>query len=197
MLLRCTAESDFTKIWTRGIWQLGKFPMRVFRWTRDFHVPKESSLAPVWFSLPSLPVHYFDKHSLYSIVSPARTPLFLDAATASGTWPNMAWVCVEVDLMKPLCSRVWVAVEGESGFWQKLVPENLPTYCSGCWHLGHMVADCKRNAKKHGVSKPNAQPWVQTQVAADPSSHVHGQTSAVVAQETNVTSGDRRVPLHV
>nr|XP_027062884.1 uncharacterized protein LOC113689292 [Coffea arabica] len=135
---------DFNRLWTRGIWQLGRFPMRVFRWTRDFHVQKESSLAPVWATLPALPVHFFDKHSLFSILSLVGKPLFLDAATAARTGPSVAWVCVEVHLVKPICSRVWVAVEGEVGFWQQIVIDDLPSYCSKCWRLGHSVGDCKR-----------------------------------------------------
>nr|XP_027122138.1 uncharacterized protein LOC113739091 [Coffea arabica] len=122
---------------------MGKYPIRVFRWTTDFHVHKESSLAPVWFSLPSIPVHFFDKHSLFSIVSPVGKPLFLDAATVAGTRPSVASLCMEVDLLKPLGSRVWVAVEGATGFWQNIVPDELPAYCSGCLRLGHSVTDCK------------------------------------------------------
>ena len=38
VLIKCATEADFNRIWTIGVWQLGKFPMRVFRWTRDFHV---------------------------------------------------------------------------------------------------------------------------------------------------------------
>ena len=73
-LIKCTAEVDFNRIWMRGVWQLGKYPMRVFRWTRDFHVHRESSLVPVWVTLPALPIHYLDKHSLFSILSPVGRP---------------------------------------------------------------------------------------------------------------------------
>ncbi|XP_071928074.1 uncharacterized protein [Coffea arabica] len=148
VLIKCTAEVDFIRIWMRGIWQLGKYPMRVFRWTREFHVHKESSLAPVWVDLPNLPIHYFDKHSLFSILSPVGRPLFLDSATAAGTRPSVARVCVEIDVSKQVVPRVWIAVEGESGFWQKIVPENLPSYCSYCWRLGHLSVDCKKNLTK-------------------------------------------------
>ncbi|XP_027157348.1 uncharacterized protein LOC113758825 [Coffea eugenioides] len=127
--------------------------MRVFRWTRDFHVHKESSLAPVWFSLPALPIHYFDNHSLFSIVSPVGNPLFLDSAMAAVSRPSVARVCVEVDLLKPLCTRVWVAVEGEAGFWQQFVPEGLSSYCSTCRRMGHSVEECRRNA----VEQPGPQ----------------------------------------
>ncbi|XP_071933183.1 uncharacterized protein [Coffea arabica] len=127
VLLRCAAEADFNRIWTRGLWHLGKHPTRVFKWTRDFHGHRESSLVSVWVSLPSLPIHYYDKHSLFSILSPVGMPLFLDSATVSGTRPSVARACVEIDLLKPLCSRVWVAVKGEGGFWQSIEVENLPS----------------------------------------------------------------------
>nr|XP_027071951.1 uncharacterized protein LOC113696766 [Coffea arabica] len=81
----------------------------------DFHVHRESSLAPVWVSLPMLPIHFHDKHSLFSILAPVGRPLFVDTTTAAGTRPNVARACVEIDLLKPPCSRVWVAVEGEPG----------------------------------------------------------------------------------
>ena len=53
---------------------------------------------------------------------------------------------MEVDLLKPICPRVWVAVEGEAGFWQNIVVENLPLYCSSCWRLGHSNEDCKKDS---------------------------------------------------
>ncbi|XP_071926658.1 uncharacterized protein [Coffea arabica] len=150
VLIKCSAEVDFNRIWTRGIWQLDKFPMRVFRWTREFHVLRESSLVPVWVELPNLLIHYFDKHYLFSILSPVGRPLFLDSAMAAGTHPSVARVCVEIDVAKPVMPRIWVAVEGESGFWQRIVPDNMPTYCSSCWRLGHLSENCKKNFTEGG-----------------------------------------------
>nr|XP_027093532.1 uncharacterized protein LOC113713923 [Coffea arabica] len=124
--------------------------MRVFRWTREFHVQRESSLVPVWVTLLPLPIHYFDKHSLFSILSPVGRPLFLDLATAAGTRPSVARVCVEIDVAKLVVPRVWIAVEGESGFWQSIVPENIPPYCSICSRLGHSHVECKKNLDKVG-----------------------------------------------
>lgn len=110
----------------------------------------ESSLVPVWVNLPALPIHYFDKHSLFSILSPVGRPLFLDSATAAGIRPSVARVCVEIDVAKLLVPRVWVAVEGESGFWQRIETENLPPYCSFCSRLGHSHEHCNKNLKKDG-----------------------------------------------
>lgn len=50
LLIRCKWEVDFLRIWTRWMWYIVKFPMRMFRWTPSFHNNKESSLALVWFS---------------------------------------------------------------------------------------------------------------------------------------------------
>ncbi|XP_071939165.1 uncharacterized protein [Coffea arabica] len=71
-------------------------------------------------------------------------PLYLDSATITGTRPGVARVCVEVDLLKHICSRVWVAVEEEVGFWQKIVIENLPNYCNNCWRLDNLAGECKK-----------------------------------------------------
>ena len=65
VLIRCKAESDFSRLWTRGIWHLGRYPMRVFRWTRDFHVHKETPLVPVWVNLPALLIRFFLTNTRY------------------------------------------------------------------------------------------------------------------------------------
>ena len=75
--------------------------MRVFRWTRDFHVHNESSLVLVWVSLLDLPIYYFDKQTLFSIISPVGKSLFLDSAMAAGMRPSVVRLRVEVGLGKP------------------------------------------------------------------------------------------------
>ncbi|XP_071902080.1 uncharacterized protein [Coffea arabica] len=151
VLIRLTTEADYYRIWARGIWYFKEVPMRVFKWSIDFHVDRETSVVPVWFALPKLPVHLFHKECLFPIVACLGQPLCVDAATAQGTRPNMARVCVEVDLMKELPSRVWISFGERLGFWQPLVPENLPRYCGHCFHQGHNDAECRL---KHPELKP-------------------------------------------
>ena len=179
--------------------------MRVFRWTREFHVHKESSLVPIWVALPALPIHYFDKHSLFSILSPVGRPLFLDAATAADTRPSVARVCVKIDVAKPVVQRIWDAVEGEQGFWQRIVVEDLLAYCSSYWRLGHSHEECKRNsfefAARHQqnriVRRQNQQVCVPVSnlvtVVAKETEAMQAAAGALVAAEGNqsVVSGVR------
>lgn len=86
--------------------------MRTFRWTPEFHVSNESPFVPVWFSIPILPIHFFDNHSLFSIAQAVGKPLIIDAAMASLTRPSVARICIQVDLMKPIPEDVWIGMEG-------------------------------------------------------------------------------------
>ncbi|KAK6919812.1 protein of unknown function DUF4283 [Dillenia turbinata] len=149
VLLRFTKEGDFLQIWTPRLWQIFKFPMRTFRWTPYFHVSRESSIVSIWLSLPCLPIYFFDKHSLFSIVNSIGRSLYADSATFVSTRPSVARVCVEVDLFKPIPQRVWVDMIGESsGFWQPIIADYIPKYCTSCWHLGHDQNECQVGSKE-------------------------------------------------
>ena len=153
VLLRFNGEADFLRVWARNVWYVHGCPMRVFKWSSKFHVDRESSLVPVWFRLPKLPIHLFAKPCLFHIVSCLGNPLFVDAATSSFIRPNVARVCVEVDLLKSLPSRVWVDMGDGDGFWQPLIPESLPKYCGFCYRHGHEEGHCHVKFPEMRVSK--------------------------------------------
>ena len=143
VLIRLLNEADFYRIWSRNVWYVNDAPMRVFKWSIDFHVDRESSLVPVWFALPKLPIHLFHKECLFAIVACLGRPLCVDSATAHGSSPCVARVCVEVDLQKKLPHRVWISIGERLGFWQPLVSENLPRYCGFYLHQGHGEEECR------------------------------------------------------
>ncbi|KAL2237697.1 UNVERIFIED_CONTAM: hypothetical protein Sindi_0961400 [Sesamum indicum] len=43
--------------------------MRVFKWTPTFTPAQESSIVPIWVSIPELPAHLFHKDALYVIAN--------------------------------------------------------------------------------------------------------------------------------
>lgn len=142
ILLRFNHKDDYHCVWLREQWLLKRFSIRVFKWTPDFRLDVESSIAPVWVSFPLLPVQFFDKQSLFPIASALGAPMKADAATATLVRPSVAKVCVEMDLLKKFPNRVWIGC-GDSGFWQLVQYEKVPMYCTKCMKQRHEKAQCK------------------------------------------------------
>lgn len=146
ILIQLDHEGGFNLIWLKDLWLLDGYPMRVFRWTPDFHANVESPIVPViWNSLPNLSIFLYRKSILFSIARMIGNPLTLDIVAAEFTRLIVARICVEVDLLKRLPNRVRLEC-GDSipAFWQEVQYENLPSYCKHCRrHLGHSISACK------------------------------------------------------
>lgn len=99
------------------------------------------------------------KGVLFHIVSILGNPLFVDATTLDVSRPSVARVYVEVDLLKALLSKIWIGNRDHEGFWQSLIPKNLPQYCSHCFRQGHDMEGCHvlrpelRSAKAIGTKR--------------------------------------------
>lgn len=86
ILMRFNHEEGFQRIWLQEQWYFKKFLMQVFKWTPEFRVDAESTIAPIWVKFPHLPIHFFSKHSLFSILvlgSALGCLMKMDAATAA------------------------------------------------------------------------------------------------------------------
>ncbi|KAL2235590.1 UNVERIFIED_CONTAM: hypothetical protein Sindi_1291200 [Sesamum indicum] len=141
VLIRLANEEDFARIWLRGEWTFDSFHMRVFKWTPNFDPKIELAIAPVWIRLPELPVHLFEKNALFTLASKIGKPLRMDEPTADLSRPDLARVCVELDLTAPKVHVVYLNIEGKT-YRQQILYENCPPYCSSCNHLGHDIANC-------------------------------------------------------
>ncbi|GAA0182773.1 hypothetical protein LIER_30423 [Lithospermum erythrorhizon] len=51
---------DYTRLWLRLVWFVHSCPMRIFKWTPDFHPSKESPLTPIWVHFHGLPLYLFE-----------------------------------------------------------------------------------------------------------------------------------------
>ncbi|KAL0293893.1 UNVERIFIED_CONTAM: hypothetical protein Sangu_3228800 [Sesamum angustifolium] len=101
MLIRLSNEEDFSRIWLRGEWTFDSLHMRVFKWIPDFDPQIESPIAPVWIRLSALPVHLFEKNAFFTLATKIGRPLRMDEPTADLTRPDLARVCVEIDVTSP------------------------------------------------------------------------------------------------
>ncbi|KAL2506640.1 Reverse transcriptase domain-containing protein [Abeliophyllum distichum] len=73
-------------------------------------------------------------------------PLRIDEATVDLLRPSEARVCVDLNLEHKLPDRIWID-QGESrSFWQPIVYEKLPHFCTKCHHMGHIIDHCRVGA---------------------------------------------------
>ncbi|KAL0394658.1 UNVERIFIED_CONTAM: hypothetical protein Slati_4432000 [Sesamum latifolium] len=155
VLIYLTNEEDFSRLWLRGEWTFDSFYMRVFKWTPIFDPQIESSIAPVWIRLPELPVHLFEKKTLFTLVAKIGKSFRMDEPTADLARPDLARLCTEVDLMAPKVQAVYLQIEGKT-YGQQVLYENCPPYCSSCNHLGHDISIyiAKHNSENHSEMEP-------------------------------------------
>ncbi|XP_071925054.1 uncharacterized protein [Coffea arabica] len=186
ILIRFCLEEDFLRCWTKGLWSITEFSMRVFKWSTDFTVSSESSRAPVWIALEHLPIHFFDKMSLFSIASTIGNPLQIDTATASLARPSIARICMDLDISKELPVRVWIGT-GNHGFWQRVLYENLPLYCPLCSRQGHSSDGCRQNKQRRDGPRPaTAAAVAQTQEVRGGAQHSNATPHPALAVLTTV-----------
>ncbi|KAH6759640.1 hypothetical protein C2S51_000189 [Perilla frutescens var. frutescens] len=137
ILIILSEKSDYVKLLLdasdKATWFINGFPMRVFKWTSAFSISHESPIVVVWCRLPGLPVHLFEKHALFSVASLIGTPVEIDR--------HITTRAREIDLTTVIPYEV-VLIIGGVVMHQKVVFKNLPVYCKGCRHIGHIVDDC-------------------------------------------------------
>lgn len=119
------------------VWYVRGVSMRIFKWSPYFRVDKESSIVPIWITLPRLPVPFFHKSALFPIARLIGHPLRLDEATTKLKRPSVARIQVEIDVLRDRPEKIWIQMGSKEGYWQKIEYENVPPYCRHRWHIGH------------------------------------------------------------
>ncbi|KAI5677247.1 hypothetical protein M9H77_08197 [Catharanthus roseus] len=132
VLIRFDLEEDYIRLWLKGSWSLQGYLMRVFKWSVDFQLSAEPSVIPGWIALEGLPIHLFNKGSMFSIANLIGKPMKIDEPAANLSRPSVARICVEMDLLKELPSRIWIGIG------------DLPPYCSYCKKIGHDASEYQK-----------------------------------------------------
>ncbi|XP_043717831.1 uncharacterized protein LOC122665759 [Telopea speciosissima] len=146
LLFKFSNHSDFVRVWLKEQIHVRGFLLRFLKWSSGFMAGWESPVVPIWVSLPGLPINFYQGNFLSSIAGTIGKALRVDSATINCTRTVAARVCVEIDLRKSLPDRVWIGY-GSGGFYQKVLYERLPSYCTHCSKLGHAVSDCRKAEK--------------------------------------------------
>ncbi|CAI0601457.1 unnamed protein product [Linum tenue] len=91
----------------------------------------------VWVQFPAFPVHFYHQEILFSLGNMIGRAIKLDFHTQHQQRVKFARMAVELDLSKPLVSRIRL-----DGKWQYIEYENLPKVCFECGKVGHTAATC-------------------------------------------------------
>ncbi|XP_043705296.1 uncharacterized protein LOC122655130 [Telopea speciosissima] len=157
LLLLFMLQSDFIRLWLKEQTYIKGYPFRFFKWTREFKVGFEAFVVPIWVSFPNLPVNLYQGNFFKLVAGAVGKVLKVDGATTVVSRTIAARACVEIDLKSCLSEKVWIGY-GASGFFQQVVYERLPAYCTGYSKLGYCVEQCRRRStgiQKEGVQGVN------------------------------------------
>ncbi|XP_077234674.1 uncharacterized protein LOC143876878 [Tasmannia lanceolata] len=125
-----------------AVWQADNIKIqgllvRFLRWTPDFSPGEEPPLAPVWITLPGLPLFCYNEDFLVSVGGLVGRVLKIHGPTSIGTRTEAARLCIGLRINAPHPEWIWLGFPGQKGRWQKVVYERIPFYCNYCHKFGH------------------------------------------------------------
>lgn len=148
--LHMASPADTKRALARTTNKIKTSMFRLFRWTPEFEIGRDSSLAAVWVKMTNLPLHYFNESSLIRLGSILGTVLGVHQSTKNLTQQKYAKVCVELDVSKPLLDKLWIGTSKEYGWEVSLQYEGNNAYCDYCGLLGHTLGLCRKKRDDQG-----------------------------------------------
>ncbi|RAL53543.1 hypothetical protein DM860_015580 [Cuscuta australis] len=145
-----TDAEDYKRCFVKRLWSIQGSSMQVFKWSSNFRCDEENPIFPVWLSLEQLPVHLHIPSALLSIANIFERPLMLDSSTSARIRPSVARFCVQLDVSKELPPKIFIN-NGSIGFWQPIIYEQLPEFCTACRKSGHYTAVCRDKSQNKGL----------------------------------------------
>ncbi|KAJ4846737.1 hypothetical protein Tsubulata_010219 [Turnera subulata] len=131
-------KADRLKVLTDGPWILLGHYLTVEAWRPQFDPAAHKVTTVVaWVQLPGLSCEYYDRPLLNAVCNEIGVMVRVDYNTDEALRGKFARVAIELDLSKPLQSKVCVA-----GKWYFVSYENLPDICFECGHVGHNLSTC-------------------------------------------------------
>ncbi|CAL1372261.1 unnamed protein product [Linum trigynum] len=175
-LVKLDNDTDYFRALTEGPWTIFDHYCIVFQWTPAFRLSDElPKTMVVWVQLPAFPIHFYHQEILFSLGNLIGRAIKLDFHTQHQQRVKFARMAVELDLSKPLVTRIRL-----DGKWQYIEYENLPNVCFECGKVGHMTATCpslreptlsivagavtkapEKNSEDSSEDKAGFGPWMQ------------------------------------
>ncbi|XP_062103584.1 uncharacterized protein LOC133814669 [Humulus lupulus] len=161
-----------------------KKPVVLRPWTTDMDSIRMVKFVPVWIRLNGLGLQYWGKNSLSALIDGEICKVLVDMEISDHPPKSIAYINEREQLVEQLVEYEW-----------------LPSKCSACAQLGHIVANCNKDKgvvwkKKATVDKGEKPEQQKNGIEIDqqqpsgstiPENRVHNSTS-VVADERKKSS---------
>lgn len=107
MVLTLSTEDNYMFFWNKSELSIGS-SIRLSKWTPEFKFEEEFPIAPVWVMFPDLPLHLYDRKSIYPIAKILGNLVKIDEITVYGSRGSFSRVCIEIDVLQARQERIWV-----------------------------------------------------------------------------------------
>nr|KYP36964.1 hypothetical protein KK1_041875 [Cajanus cajan] len=137
-LVQFFAEDDYRHALYEGPWMIAHHYILVQRWRPFFSITtSQTRMVTAWIRIPGLPIELYNDRFLWRVGSKLGSMLKIDKMTSVHSRGKFARICVEVNLMKKLVSKINVM-----GHIIKLEYEGLHAICFNCGKYGHRQDQC-------------------------------------------------------
>ncbi|KAH7836860.1 hypothetical protein Vadar_006602 [Vaccinium darrowii] len=138
VVLKFDMNSNRANVLSNGPWIINDQYITVRAWEPRFKPDEaEEITTAVWIQFPNFPLEYCYEKNMFRIAKRLGRPIKADSTTVETKRGRYARVCVEVNLNKPLKSRV--LIEGKI---YRVEYEHIPLMCFGCGRVGHRRDQC-------------------------------------------------------
>ncbi|KAK9025195.1 hypothetical protein V6N11_065091 [Hibiscus sabdariffa] len=164
-LVTFRSRTDYSHVPAAGPWLVFGYYILVEPWTKDFTTaqPYPSKII-AWICLPGLPMTLYKRSLITELGECIGRVLKLDYRTETGQRGKFARMTVQINLNKPLVSKIVV-----NGKIQLVEYESLHTVCFNCGKYGHMNDNC-----------PDLQPSPTTEAPPRPSEPIPAPPATIV-----------------
>ncbi|GAU41147.1 hypothetical protein TSUD_190470 [Trifolium subterraneum] len=173
-MVKFDLEADRVKVMDGGPWMVFDHYLSVQSWSADFVCPTAKiDRTMVWIRFPGLNLVFYDESVLLALGAAVGTPVKVDRNTLDVKRGRFARVCVEIDLNKPVISKVWI-----KGHWYKVEYEGLHRICTKCGCYGHLGRDCKKPSTSTVVAAVSGVRGIPEQQLATPNTPLPATVNA-------------------
>lgn len=109
--LNMASPEDTKRALSRPTNKINNSLFRMFRWSPEFEIGKESSFVAVWVKFFNLPLHYYNEAALHRLGSILGTVLRVDTNTLDLVHQAYARVCIELDVTQQFQDKLWIGTK--------------------------------------------------------------------------------------